>query len=90
MTRSSHPPWTVEVFRVSSHERQQCILTSLAVVDPPGVVALGTQSGPDSFVVIEGASSRGLFDSHSIILTLDPAAEQTFSSGRSLVGPVPS
>ena len=91
MYRSPNPRWTVEVFRVSSHERQQCILTSLSVVDRPGVVALGMDRGSDSFVVVESSSPHGLFDTHSIILALDPAAEQTFTSGRSrLAGPVPS
>jgi hypothetical protein len=74
----SIPDWKIQIYRVENERRQQRILSVFHRIDGPGIVALGTQSGPDWFVVLECSSFADQIRAKHIVLTIDPGAERTY------------
>jgi hypothetical protein len=75
---SSHPEWKIQIYRVQSHRRLQRMLAAFQRIDRPGVVALGTQSGPDWFVIIECGSLSAEIHARRVVMTIDPRAVRTY------------
>jgi selenocysteine lyase/cysteine desulfurase len=69
--------WLVEIFRVSSHQAQQNILSALQEV--PGVTALGTSQDRTPYVVFE-CSPLMTRSIGRLLRDIDPRAELTHSS----------
>jgi hypothetical protein len=88
---TSQQPWSIEIYRVIDHDHQQRILKVIREIGQPSVVALGTQSGPDSFVIVEVSSLSDRAFAHRTIRAIDSHAARTYSSGRpQLAGPLPA
>lgn len=79
----SSRPWSVEIYQAANQDHQQNILEAFRATGRPDVVALGTLSGPDSFVVVETSNKRAAFHARRAIFTIDPEARRTFKSGAS-------
>ena len=75
-------PWFLEIVHVSSHEKQQDLLTLLH--DVANVTALGSTSGPDHFVVFECPDRRLKVAIEKLFTEVDPESESTFVSRRSM------
>ena len=87
----SQRPWSVEIYQVLDHNHQQRILHVFRELAHPNVIALGTQSGHDWFVVIEVSSLADRVFAHRTICAIDRHATRTYSSGRpQLAGPLPA
>lgn len=69
--------WKIHIYRVLDEARQQEILSAFRRIARPGVVALGTQSGPEHFVIVECCSLLNQFYARRVVLTIDPFAERT-------------
>jgi hypothetical protein len=88
---SEQQRWSVEIFHVFDHDRQQRILEVFRDIGRPHVTALGTQSGPDWFVVVETSSWEDRFFARNIISAIDAHSTQTYSFGApDVVGPMPA
>lgn len=72
--------WKIQIFRVQGERRQQRILSVFHRIDRPGITALGTQSGPDWFVIVECCSFADQLRASRVILTIDPLAVRTYES----------
>ncbi len=70
--------WKIQIFRVQSQRRQQRILSVFHRIDHPGITALGTQSGPDWFVIVECSTFADQLRAARIVLTIDPLAVRTY------------
>ena len=68
-------PWYLEIVHVSSHEKQQDLLTLLH--DVPSVTALGSSSGPDHYVVFECPDRRLKTSIEELFVEVDPASVLT-------------
>ena len=81
--REQVPPqsWSIEIYHVLDHDRQQRILEVFREVERPKVVALGTQSEHDWFVIVEVRSIEDRVFASRTIRVLDPRAARTYSSG---------
>lgn len=75
---SSQADWKIQIFRVQGHLRQQRMLAAFRRIDRPGVVALGTQSGPEWFVIIECSSLAAEIQARRVVMTIDPTAVRTY------------
>ena len=75
-------PWYVEIVRVSSHERQQDLLTLLR--DVAGVTALGSSSGSDHFVIFECPDLRLKIAIDKLFVEVDPASVLTHTARKPL------
>jgi len=87
------PPqsWSIEIYHVLDHDHQQRILEVFRDVERPKVVALGTQSEHDWFVIVEVGSIEDRVFASRTIRVLDPRASRTYSSGRrQMAGPLPA
>lgn len=74
----SKTEWKIHIYRVRGKSRQQSILAAFKRIARPGVIALGTQSGPEHFVIVECCSLLNQFYARRVILTIDPFAERTY------------
>jgi hypothetical protein len=84
-------PWSVEIYEVADHDHQQRILEIFLEIARPHVVALGTQSGRRSYVVVEVGSGADKLFVRRTISAIDPGASRTYSSKTSLApGPMPA
>lgn len=80
MTHStlSKTEWKIHIYRVRDASRQQHILSAFKQAARPGIVALGTQSGPDSFVIAECYSLMNEIYARRLVMTIDPLAVRTY------------
>ena len=72
--------WSVEIYEVSDHDHQQRILEVFLEIGQPHVVALGTQSGRRSYVIVEVSSSAERTFARRTITAIDAHATRTYSS----------
>lgn len=70
--------WKLHIYRVRDASRQQRILAAFIEIARPGVVALGTQSGPDHFVIVESCSLMNQVYARRVVMTIDPLATRTY------------
>lgn len=83
--------WSVEIYEVTDRDHQQRILEVFLEISRPQVVALGTQSGRTSYVIVEVPSAADRLFARRTITAIDAHARRTYSSGRSRVsGPMPA
>jgi hypothetical protein len=89
--QASQRPWSVEIYQVLDHVHQQLILEVFHELAHPNVIALGTQSERDFFVIVEVCSLADRVFAHQTIYAIDAQAARTYSSGRpQLAGPPPA
>jgi hypothetical protein len=74
----SQTEWKIQIYRVQSAIRQQRMLAAFRRIDRPGVIALGTQSGPDWFVIIECCSFTAEIHARRVVKAIDPKAVRTY------------
>jgi len=72
------PDWFVVIFQVTSREKQQEVLEFLQRV--PGLTALGTSEGDDSFVVFDCENQATRRSAEVLIEGIDPGCIQTFAA----------
>ena len=72
--------WSVEIYEVVDHDHQQRILEVFLEIGQPHVVALGTQSGRRSYVIVEVSSSAERTFARRTITAIDAHATRTYSS----------
>lgn len=78
---SEHSPgWSVEIYEIVDHDHQQRILEVFLEIGQPNVVALGTQSGHRSYVVVEVSSGAESAFARRTITAIDSHATRTYSS----------
>lgn len=90
MLRDSSSPtrWKVQVFRVRGALHQRRILSAFRRIGRPGVIALGTHSGRDWFVVVECSSLPTEVRARRVVMTIDPHAVRTYAcEGRPATSP---
>lgn len=77
MPRTDDPAWTVAVYELSGAHEQQRILADFHTAAMTGVVALGTQSGTRTYLVVEcrGPGDQWLVD--AVVRQIDPYARRT-------------
>ena len=92
MSDSPHQPrWSIEVYHVMDHERQQRILEAFRDIGRADVTALGSQSGHDWFVIVETSSGNDKFLARSTIRTIDMHATRAYAyKNHQLTGPLPA
>jgi hypothetical protein len=74
----SQTEWKIQIYRVQSGLAQQRMLAAFRRIDRPGVIALGTQSGPDWFVIVESSSLVAEIHARRVVMTIDPKAVRTY------------
>ena len=83
--------WSIEIFEVVDQDHQQRILEIFLEIARPHVVALGTQSGRSSYVIVEVSSEADRTFVRKTISAIDTHARRTYTSSRSRVsGPMPA
>ncbi len=83
--------WSVEIYEVTDHDHQQRILEAFLEIGRPHVLALGTQSGRRSYVIVEVASGSDKIFTRCTISAIDAHATRTYSSKMSPAsGPLPA
>jgi hypothetical protein len=83
--------WSVEIFRVLDHDRQQRVLQAFRDIGQPDVTALGTQRGRDWFVVVETSSWEDGFFARSTISAIDVHSTRAYSfKAADVLGPLPA
>jgi hypothetical protein len=83
--------WSVEIFHVSGHDRQQRILEAFRDIGRTEVTALGTQSGRDWFVIVETCTWDDIFFVRNTVSTIDVHATRAYSyKSPSVLGPMPA
>lgn len=88
-SQKSH--WSVEIYEVVDQDHQQRILEVFLEIARPHVVALGTQSGRSSYVIVEVSSATDRTFTRRTISAIDTHARRTYTSSRSRVsGPMPA
>jgi len=81
--------WSVEIYEVVDHDHQQRILEVFLEIGQPHVVALGTQSGRRSYVIVEVSSEAERTFARKTITAIDTHATRTYSSkGSPVSGPM--
>jgi hypothetical protein len=66
--------WSLLIYRVSGPARQQRILRAFHRIASPGMTVLGTQSGPDWFVIVDCDSMVHELRARRLIVGMDRAA----------------
>lgn len=88
-SQKSH--WSVEIYEVVDQDHQQRILEVFLEIGRPQVVALGTQSGRNAYVIVEVSSAADRIFARRTISAIDVHARRTYTSGRTRVsGPMPA
>lgn len=83
------PQWSVDVYRVTDGDSQQSVLTAFLIAGRPAVTALGTQNGPEWFVMIETQSPEDRRWSRRTLKAVDARAFRSYTFGQPpLMGPV--
>jgi hypothetical protein len=83
--------WSVEIYEVLDLDHQQRILEVFLEIGRPHVLALGTQSGRNWFVIVEVSTVADRMFARRTIAAIDAHATRTFSSkGTQLSGPMPA
>ncbi len=78
-----HPPhWSLEIFRLASHHRQQQSLRAFERAALPGVHALGVIRDAEWFIIVDAASLAEALRSRQLISTIDPSATRMHSAGQ--------
>jgi hypothetical protein len=72
--------WSLLIYRVSSDARQQRILRAFHRIASPGMTVLGTQSGPECFVIVDCDSMLHELRARRVIVGLDGAATKVLRS----------
>ena len=89
--QSQKSQWSVEIYEVADRDHQQRILEVFREISRPHVVALGTQRGRSSYVIVEVSTAADRLFVHRTISAIDVHARRTYSSSRSSVsGPLPA
>ena len=90
--RTQKARWAVEIYEVSDHDHQQRILEAFLEIARPHVIALGTQSGRRSYVIVEISSGADKIFTRCTISAIDTHATRTYSSKvpRPASGPLPA
>jgi hypothetical protein len=76
---SEQERWSVEIYQVLNHDRQQRVLEAVRDLARADVKALGTQRGRDWFVVVETSSWDGEYVARSAIAAIDAHAARRYS-----------
>ncbi len=71
--------WSVEIFHVLDHDRQQRVLEAFRDMARPDITALGTQSGRDWFVMIETSTVEDRFLARTTVTVIDTSATRAYS-----------
>lgn len=74
----SKTEWKIQIYRVRDERHQQHILSTINRSERPGVIALGAQSGPDKFVILECCSLMNQIWARRIVMMNDPLASRTY------------
>jgi hypothetical protein len=74
--------WCVDVYRVTDRDHQQRILSAFHAAARSDVTTLGTQNGPEWFVVTETSADDDRHWSRQIITALDGHAHRAYSFGK--------
>jgi hypothetical protein len=83
--------WSVEIFHVSGHDRQQRILEAFRDIAWADITAVGTRSRRDWFVVVETCSWDDRFFVRNTVSTIDVHAARAYSfKSPSVLGPMPA
>jgi len=91
MTEAQQRRWSIEIFHVLNHDRQQRILQAFRDIGRAEVTALGSQSGRDWFVVVETSTVEDRFFVRSTIAAIDEHATRAYShKAPQLSGPIPA
>jgi hypothetical protein len=92
MSDSPHQPhWSIEVYHVLDHERQQRILEAFRDIGRADVTALGSQNGHDWYVTVETSTGGDKFFARSTICAIDRHATRAYSyKSAQLSGPLPA
>ena len=89
--QSQNSRWSVEIYEVVDQVHQQRILEVFLEIGRPQVVALGTQSGRNSYVIIEVSSAADGEFARRTVSAIDAHARRTYTSNMSRVsGPMPA
>ncbi len=90
-TQSHDRRWAVEIYEVVDQDHQQRILEVFLEIARPQVIALGTQSGGSTYVIVEVSSGADRAFARRTITAIDAHARRTYSSTMSRVpGPMPA
>lgn len=91
MTETHQRRWSIEIYHVPNHHRQQSILEAFRDIGPAEVAALGSQSGGDWFVVVETSTVEDRFFVRSTISAIDEHATRAYSyNAPQLTGRIPA
>jgi hypothetical protein len=83
--------WSIEIYEVVDQDHQQRILEVFLEIGRPQVIALGTQSGRNSYVIVEVSSAVDRIFARRTVSAIDSHARRTYTSGRTRVsGPMPA
>jgi hypothetical protein len=83
--------WSVEIYEVVDHDHQQRILEVFLEIARPQVVALGTHSGRNAYVIVEVSSAADRIFARRTISAIDTHARRMYTSSRTGVsGPLPA
>ena len=89
--QSQNTRWSVEIYEVVDQDHQQRILEVFLEIGRPQVIALGTQSGRNSYVIVEVSSGDDSVFARRTISAIDAHARRTYTSNMSRVsGPMPA
>lgn len=89
--QASPRSWSFEIYQVRDVDHQQRILDVFRDIERPKVVALGTQSEHEWFVIVEVGSIEDRVFASRTIRVLDSRAARTYSSGhRQIAGSLPA
>jgi len=89
--QSQNTRWSIEIYEVVDQDHQQRILEVFLEIERPRVVALGTQNGRNSYVIVEVSSAADRTFAHRTISAIDAHARRTYRSSMSRVpGPMPA
>jgi len=72
--------WSLQIFRMTSHWRQQRVLQILARVGMPGVHALGVVRADGHFVIVDAACIAEEVRSRRLVLKIDPSSRRVVVS----------
>jgi hypothetical protein len=91
MTDTQQRRWSIEIYHVLDHDRQQRILEAFRDIGRAEVTALGSQSGRDWFVVVETSTVEDRFFVRSTISAIDEHATRAYTyRAPQLSGPIPA
>ena len=88
-SQKSH--WSVAIDEGVDQDHQQRSLEVFLEIGRPKVVALGTQSGHNAYVIVEVSSPADRIFARRTVSAIDAHARRTYTSSKSRVsGPMPA